>query len=89
MHWKIYLIAVIIISVITFVLYAVDKAKAKKGSWRISEKTLLLFSLFLGAAGGLSAMIICRHKTNHWYFAVVNVLALILHVALFFVLFTM
>jgi uncharacterized membrane protein YsdA (DUF1294 family) len=42
------LICLLVINVITFVVYGIDKLKAKKHWWRISEATLLL----LAAAGG-------------------------------------
>ena len=47
--WQIYLIAVAIMSVISFVLYAADKVKAKQKAWRTPEKALLLSSFLLGA----------------------------------------
>ncbi|MBQ2769429.1 MAG: DUF1294 domain-containing protein [Clostridia bacterium] len=63
-------------SLITFLLYAVDKKRAIEKEWRISEKTLLAFSFFGGAVGGYLAMQIVRHKTRHWYFHAVNLLGL-------------
>ena len=82
MLWKIYLIALAAISLVTFVFYAVDKGKAKRGVWRISEKTLLLLSFFGGAAGGYLAMNLVRHKTKKWYFHFVNIVGLIWQIAL-------
>ena len=70
------------ISFVTFIVYGIDKFKARRGLWRISEKTLLALSLLGGAAGGLLAMQIYRHKTRHWYFYVINVGALLLQLAL-------
>lgn len=80
----VYVIYLLVISIITFFTYLADKQKAKKGSWRISEKVLLLMSFFGGAYGGFAAMQIFRHKTKgeHWYFTLVNVLGLIIHTAL-------
>ena len=66
---------------ITFILYGVDKAKAKSGAYRISEKVLLTFSFFGGAIGGIFAMTLFRHKTKHWYFTAINVLGLLAIVA--------
>lgn len=71
-----------VLSVITFIAYAVDKVKAKKGSWRTKEKTLLCMSFLGGAIGGCLAMQICRHKTKHWYFHAINVIGLAWQLAL-------
>lgn len=81
-----YLLFIAVMSFVTFVLYGADKSKARRGSWRISEKTLLLASLFGGALGGFLAMQIFRHKTKHWYFVAINLFGIALHVALFFVI---
>ena len=70
------------ISAVTLMLYAIDKSRARRGAWRISERTLLLFSFFGGALGGLCGMYLCRHKTRHWYFAFVNILGLAWQAAL-------
>ncbi len=59
-------------TVLTFVLYAIDKGRAIRGKWRIPEATLLGCSIFGGAIGGLLGMYLTRHKTKHWYFRVVN-----------------
>lgn len=55
-------------SIIGFILMGLDKAKAKKGAWRIPEKTLLGTALLGGGAGIWLGMEIFRHKTKHWYF---------------------
>ena len=70
-------IALGVMSLITFCLYGVDKSKAKRGAWRIPEKTLLSFSFFGGAVGGALAMSLFRHKTKHWYFVAINAVGLI------------
>ncbi len=64
-----------VMSVVAFITYGVDKAKAKRGAWRISEAALLLLSVFGGCLGGILAMLCFRHKTKHWYFWAVNLLA--------------
>lgn len=56
------------VSIIAFGAYGIDKWKARRGRWRISERTLLLLALFLGAPGAALAMGIFRHKTRHWRF---------------------
>lgn len=51
-----------------FLLMGIDKHKAVKHRWRISEKELFLFSLIGGSLGGLLGMTVFRHKTRHWHF---------------------
>lgn len=80
---KIFLITIGIISFITLVLYLIDKIRAMNGDWRIPEKVLLGFSFFGGAVGGLIGMLLFRHKTRHWYFFAVNIIAIALHIWLF------
>ena len=75
-------IVVFIMSAISLVLYMLDKARAKKGVWRIPEAVLLGVGFLGGAAGSLLAMKKIRHKTKHWYFWVVNILGILWQVAL-------
>ena len=72
------------LTLITFIIYGIDKLKAKNGGWRIPEKTLILMSLLGGGLGGIIAMNLFRHKTSgeHWYFTVLNVLGVIVHAAM-------
>ena len=72
-------IYIIVLSVITFFTYAIDKAKARKGEWRIPEKILLGLSFIGGACGGILAMYSVRHKTKHWYFTAINVISIGIH----------
>lgn len=76
-----------VMSLITLILYAADKSKAKRKAWRIPERVLLGFSFFGGAVGGLCGMNLCRHKTKHWYFWAVNIIGLIWQLALVVVAF--
>lgn len=69
-----------LISLITFILYASDKRRAKRGKWRIPERVLLGFSLLGGGIGGALAMLLLRHKTKHTYFTVVNVLGIAIQI---------
>lgn len=62
-----YLIA---INVVTFLVYGLDKWKAKQDAWRISESTLLLLAAAGGSVGALLGMQIFRHKTKHVKFTV-------------------
>ena len=69
-----------IISLLTFLMYGADKQKAKKHKWRIPEKILLGMCIVGGFLGGLLGMQVFHHKTKHWYFYAINILALILWV---------
>ena len=55
----------IVINVVTFLVYGIDKWKAKQGSWRISEATLLILAIIGGSIGALLGMKIWHHKTMH------------------------
>ena len=57
-----YLLAV---NIATFLLYGIDKYKAKKGRWRISEATLLMMAVIGGSIGAWSGMRLWHHKTMH------------------------
>ncbi len=58
------------ISLITAAVTALDKHKAKKGKFRISEATLFLFALAGGAASEYITMRLIRHKTLHKRFMI-------------------
>ena len=57
-----------VMSVFLFVMMGLDKSRARRGRWRISEKALFVFALLGGAVGGTAGMFLFRHKTRHWYF---------------------
>jgi uncharacterized membrane protein YsdA (DUF1294 family) len=54
----------ILVSLLTFLTYFRDKHAAQKGSWRISENILHVFSLFCGWPGAIIAQQKFRHKTK-------------------------
>lgn len=60
--------AYLLINAITFCLYGVDKRRARKGLWRISERTLLACTWLMGGVGALCGMQVFRHKTKHLRF---------------------
>ena len=66
MGWIVFLA----MNLFAFALYGIDKAKAKRGAWRIPEKTLLAAAWLLGGVGAWLAMRTFRHKTKHIAFQV-------------------
>ena len=70
------------INVVTFLVYGLDKWKAKRDAWRISESTLLLLAAAGGSVGALLGMQIFRHKTKHVKFTVGVPAILLVQVAL-------
>ena len=62
------LVLMAVTSAFLFVLMGLDKSRARRGARRVSEKTLFVFALLGGAAGGTAGMFLFRHKTKHWYF---------------------
>ncbi len=70
------------INIITFFVYGIDKRRAKKGAWRISEKTLFLLPILGGSIGAIAGMKFFHHKTKHWYFKYGLPLIFIFQVAL-------
>ena len=76
--WAVWLV----INLITFILYGVDKRRAKRGQWRIPDKTLLSGTWLLGGVGAWMAMRMFRHKTKHIAFQVSAPMGAVLSVAL-------
>jgi len=51
-----------------FLLMGLDKWKAKRGAWRIPEKTLFTAALLGGTVGVIAGMKTFHHKTRHGQF---------------------
>ena len=76
----------IVITIVTFLVYGIDKWKAKQGSWRISEATLLILAVIGGSIGALLGMKIWHHKTMHKKFKYSLPLILLVQIALIYLL---
>lgn len=61
---------IILINFVGFLVMYIDKNKAKNGRYRISEKTIFVIALLLGAIGVYAGMYKFRHKTKHNIFTV-------------------
>ena len=53
------------INAVAFIVYGIDKYKARKAKWRISEATLLSLAVIGGSIGAWTGMRVWRHKTMH------------------------
>lgn len=67
---KILLVYLLLINAAAFLLMLADKRKARRGKWRIPEKTLLGIAAIGGSIGAIAGMYIFRHKTKHPRFTI-------------------
>ena len=63
--WEAIGLYVIIINVLTFFIYGIDKLKAKKGKWRTPEASLLGLAVIGGSIGAYLGIKVWHHKTLH------------------------
>lgn len=75
-----------ILNLISFLVMGIDKRRAIKGLWRISESTLFIIALIGGSLGSIIGMRIFHHKTRHWYFVYGMPVILFLQIAVVFFL---
>jgi uncharacterized membrane protein YsdA (DUF1294 family) len=61
-------IIIVIINIVTFIIYGIDKYKAKKGKWRIPENSLIGLVIIGGSIGAYLGMRVWHHKTMHLKF---------------------
>ena len=73
----------LVINILAFVCYGLDKLKAKRNARRISERALLLLALVGGGVGAWLGMLVWRHKTKHAMFSVGVPVMLLLQAALY------
>lgn len=67
---KVGLIYLVLINIAAYAVFGWDKHKARRGGWRIPEKTLLLLALAGGSIGAWIGMKVFRHKTRKAKFKV-------------------
>ena len=60
----------LLINAAAFVLCGIDKRRARRGKWRISERTLLMSAVLGGSAGLMLGMRCFHHKTRHRRFTI-------------------
>lgn len=71
----------VIVNIIGFLIMYIDKKKAKKGRWRIPEKTLFIVTALGGGIGTIAGMHVFRHKTQKIAFVIGFPLITIIEIA--------
>lgn len=74
------------INIVTLVTFWIDKNLAQNNKFRIQESSLVLLSALGGAAGGLAAMYLFRHKTKHAKFFLGLPALLLIHIIIAFLI---
>ena len=70
----------IIINIITFIIYGIDKYKSIKHKYRISENTLIILAILGGSLGAFFGMITFHHKTKKKKFIILVPLLILIWV---------
>ena len=65
-----FIIYLVVINIIGFLIMFIDKQKAKKGAWRIPEKTLFIITALGGGIGTIAGMYTFRPKTQKLQFVI-------------------
>lgn len=80
--FNIFVSYLIILNLVGFFIMSVDKKRAIKNQWRISEKALIGISIIGGSIGMLTGMSTFRHKTKHKKFTIGIPIILVIQVAI-------
>jgi uncharacterized membrane protein YsdA (DUF1294 family) len=72
---------IVIVNILAFCLYGIDKSAAIRQRERIPNRILLLLAVFGGSLGALIGMYTFRHKTKKWYYTVTVPVLLIIQIA--------
>ena len=77
----------IVLNIVAFAAYGIDKYKAKNNKWRISESFLILLAVLGGSLGAFIGMLVWHHKTLKAKFRIVPCLCLLLIICCAFILY--
>ncbi len=77
---KVIIFYLIIINIISFITIYIDKRKAIKNKWRISELFLVVIAILGGSLGSILGMKLFRHKTNKTKFNIGIPLILVIQI---------
>lgn len=78
---KLLIYYLVLINIISFIVFWIDKERARKRKWRVPEKNLFLLAILLGSPGCIAGMHILRHKTKHPRFLIGMPVILIFQIA--------
>ncbi len=84
---NVFLAAAAVWNVCVFVIYGLDKRKARKGFWRVRESTLILTAFLFGAYGAMCGMVLFNHKTSKPSFRYSVPAAFLINTAIFLMIF--
>lgn len=84
---KILYLYLCIVNVLSLLFMLIDKRKARKNRWRISERSLLTLCAIGGSLGGFLGMQLFRHKTKHPRFSIGIPVMLVIHIVILFFVF--
>ncbi len=73
----------IIINIVTFLVYGIDKWKARKAMWRVREASLLMLAVLGGSIGAWLGMKVWHHKTMHKKFKYGVPLIIAFHIGIY------
>ena len=73
---------IVVINLVSFMMFGIDKYKARRGQWRISEATLLAMAAIGGSIGAWMGMKVWHHKTLHSKLRYGVPIILLVHIAL-------
>ena len=73
---------IVVINLVSFMMFGIDKYKARRGQWRISEASLLAVAAIGGSLGAWMGMKVWHHKTLHSKFRYGVPIMLLAHIAL-------
>lgn len=76
---------ILLTNIFSFILFGLDKLKAKAKKWRISEAALLAFAFF-GPFGAYLGMQIFNHKTKHFKFKILVPMFCIINIVILFLI---
>ena len=77
------------VNIVAFILMGIDKQKAKKGAYRIPERTFWSLAIIGGAIGAFFGMRRYRHKTKHRSFIIGMPILICIHFGLFLYIYSL